>query len=147
MVDGGRDLPDVQHSNGSLCATNLSTIQKANITSAGTLLTHIFPGANVPAGTSLWSALSPQAQYGQLLRHLTAAWLNAGYFKSNATKYPLSQQQVVEMWEAVKSGGVYCPSSLGNCGTKGWSASQVISYIEQMYDNNSDINVNLCKKA
>lgn len=131
----------------TLCSTNLSTIQKTNITDAGTLLTTIFPGANVPAGTSLWSALSPQAQFGQLLRHLTAAWLNAGYFTSTAQDYPLTQQQVIQMWEAVKNGGEYCPSSLISCGNKGMSATEVISYIEQMYDTNSDISTNLCKVA
>lgn len=129
----------------TLCQTNLSTIQRADMLDAGTLLTNVFPGANVPAGTSLWSALSPQAQFGQLLRHLTAAWLNAGYFTAQSQRYPLSKQQVVEMWNAVKGGGLYCPASLLNCGTKGWTASQVISYIEQMYDTNSDINTNLCK--
>ena len=130
----------------ALCSTNLSTIQKSNITDPGTLLTSIFPGANVPDGTALWSALSPQAQFGQLLRHLTAAWLNAGYFTSSTQDYPLSQQQVIQMWEAVKNGGEYCPSSLLSCGNQGMSASEVIAYIEQMYDTNSDINVNLCKK-
>lgn len=130
----------------TLCQTNLSTIQRSDMLDPGTLLTSVFPGASVPAGTALWSALSPQAQFGQLLRHLTAAWLNAGYFTAQSQKYPLSKQQVVDMWNAVKvPGGVYCPASLLNCGTKGWTASQVISYIEQMYDTNSDINTNLCK--
>ncbi len=130
-----------------LCAANLATIQDSEMLNKGTLLTNVFPGANVPVGTSLWSALAPQNNHGQLLRHLTAAWLNAGYFTSTGQKYPLSKQQVVDMWNAVKAGGLYCPASLLNCGSKGWNATQVISYIEQMYDTNSDISTNLCKNT
>jgi len=81
------------------------------------------------------------------MRHLSAAWLNAGLFTSPTEKYPLTKQQVIDMWNATKSGGTYCPTSIvGGCGANGWSATQVINYISGMYDiNASGIEPDLCK--
>ncbi|MBA4175924.1 MAG: hypothetical protein C0505_05100 [Leptothrix sp. (in: Bacteria)] len=121
------------------CASGLQNLTLSNLLTHGTLLTNAgFVGA--PAGVGLWAVLAFPNSYtgGQLMRHLSAAWLNAGYFTSAATKYPLSKQQVIDMWNATKSGGTYCPTSMvGGCGTSGWSATQVINYISGMYDLNA----------
>lgn len=130
------------------CASGLQGLTPANIATQGTLLTSIgFTGA--PSGVGMWAVLAFPTSYpdGQLLRHLCAAWLNAGYFTSASEKYPITKAQVVEMWLDLKSTGIYCPSSVGSCGSNGWSASQVISYIEGMYDINSNVDPNLCKNA
>ena len=122
-------------------------ISSSDITSPGTLVSTVLPGASVPVKTGIWQVLAfpKDFQGGQLMRHLIAAWLNAGYFSASSEKYPLSKQQVVEMWNAVKSGGVYCPSSIGSCGSKGMNASDVVRYIESMYDVNSAIEADICK--
>lgn len=131
----------------SECATGMMALSKSDIATPGTLVANVLPGANVPVNTGIWEVLAfpTEFQGGQLMRHLIAAWLNAGYFASSAEKYPLSRQQVVDMWNAVKAGGIYCPSSIGSCGSKGMTANDVVRYIESMYDVNSDIEADICK--
>lgn len=130
------------------CANGMQNLTLANIATQGTLLTNAgFSGA--PSGVGLWAVMAFPNSFagGQLMRHLSAAWLNAGLFTSSAEKYPLTKQQVIDMWNATKSGGTYCPGSIvGGCGTTGWSATQVISYISGMYDiNASGVEPDLCK--
>jgi hypothetical protein len=128
------------------CSTTYSNIKSADIKDQGTLLTSAFPGA--PSGIGMWYALNSPTDTatfgtkGQLLRHLSAAWLNAGYFKTGSQLYPITRQQLTDMWNAVKFGGTYCPTS--SC-TSGWTADQVVSYISGMYDINSTPE-NVCKK-
>jgi len=131
----------------SECATGMANLSNSDITSPGTLVSSVLPGASVPVNTGIWQVLAFPTEYqgGQLMRHLIAAWLNAGYFYSSSEKYPLSKQQVVGMWHAVKAGGIYCPSSIGSCGSKGMNARDVIRYIESMYDVNSAIEADICK--
>lgn len=128
------------------CSTGMQNLSLANIATQGTLLTSIgFAGA--PANIGIWAVMAFPNSFtgGQLMRHLSAAWLNAGYFTSNAAKYPITRQQVIDMWNATKSGGLYCPGTIGGCGTSGWTAAQVISYISGMYDINSGVEPDLCK--
>jgi hypothetical protein len=130
------------------CAQGMGNLALANIATQGTLLTSAgFAGA--PTGVGLWAVLAFPNSFtgGQLMRHLSAAWLNAGLFTSPTEKYPLTKQQVIDMWNATKSGGTYCPTSIvGGCGANGWSATQVINYISGMYDiNASGIEPDLCK--
>jgi len=134
------------------CSSGLQNLTLSNIVSHGTLLTGKgFTGA--PAGAGMWAALAFPNSYnprGQLLRHLTAAWLNAGLFTGAAGKYPLTKEQVVAMWNATKSGGLYCPgvTIVGTSCTTGWSAQQVIAYISGMYDiNASGVEPDLCRAA
>ena len=128
------------------CGAGMQGLAASNIDTQGTLLTSIgFAGA--PAGVGMWAVLAFPNSYpnGQLLRHLSAAWLNAGYFTGSGAKYPLTKPQIIEMWNETKSGGTYCPSSMTTCGSSGWNAAQVISFIEGMYDINSMVDPNLCK--
>lgn len=134
----------------NVCSSGMQNLSNANVVTPGTLVETYFVGASVPAGTGFWSVLAFPTLYtgGQLLRHLIAAWLNAGYFTTNAEKYPLTKAQVIDMWNAVKGGGVYCPASLvGSCGTKGMNADAVIAYISGMYDLNAGVEADpdLCK--
>ncbi|MDE2323927.1 MAG: hypothetical protein KGL51_04555 [Betaproteobacteria bacterium] len=130
------------------CSTNYSNIKSADIQNQGTLLTVAFPGA--PTGIGMWYALNNPtdtttfgtATKGQLLRHLSAAWLNAGYFNTSSQKYPITRSQLTDMWNAVKFGGTYCPTS--SCSSP-WTADGIITYISNMYDINSTI-TNVCKK-
>jgi hypothetical protein len=138
------------------CDTNYAEIKKADIDSPGTTLQGVFPGwipvgiANTPIG--MWFAIYDPTNaifggptgIGQLLRHLSCAWLNAGYFAGSSALYPITKTQVIDMWTQLKTTGVYCPSSLSGCSTP-WTAYQVISYIEGLYDINAPV-VNLCIK-
>ena len=130
------------------CASGMQNLTLADLQTHGTLLTEAgFSFA--PAGVGLWAVLAFPNEFtgGQLMRHLSAAWLNAGYFTSDAQKYPLTRQQIIDMWNATKSGGTYCPGSIiGGCGTSGWTAAQVIAYIEGMYDINDGVGPDLCKQ-
>ena len=130
------------------CASGMQNLTVDNIKTPGTLLTGVgFAGA--PANLGMWAVMAFPTDYtgGQLMRHLSAAWLNAGYFTANATKYPLSKAQVIAMWNATNGGGLYCPTSLGTTCTPGWTAEQVISYISGMYDINDGVGPDLCKGA
>ena len=74
------------------------------------------------------------------MRHLLSAYLNANYFAG----YAITKPQVIDMWNAVKAGGTYCPTNM-SCGANGWTASQVIAYIQGMYDINADLLSDICK--
>jgi hypothetical protein len=147
------------------CTSGLGSVSPCDIKTRGTLVGQLFPGA--PGGDKgiwevlMWPTNYPTTRYkdgkcevkgnrdifsgkGQLLRALACAYLNAGYFGSTAQSYPMTQQQVKDMWTAVGFGGTYCPSGM-SCGTNAMTASQIISYIESMYDINADV-VNLCKQ-
>lgn len=143
--------------NGTIvtCTTSLNQVSFADISNQGTTIQSLFTGWT-PIGTyqgdvSLWWVIkSPNdamfggpGGLGQLLRHLSCAWLNAGYFQGSAAKYPLTKAQVVDMWGQLRSKGTYCPGSL-SC-IQPWTASDVIRYIENMYDTNAPVD-NLCKK-
>jgi hypothetical protein len=129
-----------------VCATNLNDISQATITNKGTNLQNVFPAA---PDVSMWYVLyNPNDTVfggkGQLLRHLSAAWLNAGFYTSSAAKYPLTKQQVIDMWNAVKMGGTYCP--VGVTCTRPWTVTDVINYISGMYDLNALSDPPVCKK-
>jgi len=137
------------------CTSSLTQVQFSDITNQGTTLQSLFPGW-APIGSyqgpvSIWWVInSPNdamfggpGGIGQLLRNLSCAWLNAGYFQSSSAKYPLTQAQVIDMWVQLNTKGSYCPGTM-TC-TKPWSAADVISYIEGMFDVNAPVD-NLCKK-
>lgn len=124
------------------CTSGKGKLKLADITAPGTLINDVFPGA-VAIDYGMWAVIAfPNEElFGdkrQLLRHLSAAWLNAGYFEF----YPLSRTQILNMWNDLRLGGTYCPTE--NCGSGGWTEQQVIAYIEGMYDFNADV-PNLCK--
>lgn len=129
------------------CASGMQNLALANIATQGTLLTSAgFTGA--PAGVGIWAVLAFPNSFtgGQLMRHLSAAWLNAGYFTSTTQLYPITRTQIIDMWNATKTGGLYCPGSVvGGCGTSGWTAAQVIAYIDGMYDINDGVGPDLCR--
>ena len=129
------------------CASGMQNLTLSNIVTQGTLLSNAgFVGA--PAGVGIWAVLAFPNEYtgGQLMRHLSAAWLNAGYFTSSTQRYPITRAQIIDMWNATKSGGLYCPGTIvGGCGSSGWTAAQVIAYIEGMYDINDGVGPDLCR--
>jgi hypothetical protein len=150
----GATFPQV---NGNIvtCSTALQKVVFTDITNQGTSLQSVFPGwtckTQYQGSVSLWWVLNAPndaifggaAGSGQLLRHLTAAWLNAGYFTSNSTRYPMTKAQVVDMWTQLSKTGMYCPGSM-KC-SKPWSPAEVIAYISGMYDDNAAVD-NLCKQ-
>lgn len=146
------------------CLTGLSKISPCNISNQGTLLNSLFPGA--PGGSKgVWEVLAWPTNYptttgsgtectvtgssdvfggkGQLLRALACAYLNAGQFGSSG--YPITMAQVIDMWNAVKSGGLYCPSSITCAPGVGMSGTDIINYIQGMYDINADVDGDICK--
>lgn len=133
----------------SVCSNGMQGLQLTDVLTQGTLLSSVFPGASPTYG--LWAVLAfPNDCGGQLLRHLSAAYLNAGAFNTSAAQYPLTQDQVKNIWVQLNTNGVYCPSSMvGGCGSLAWTQTQVINYISGMYDLNSDLppDPDLCTPA
>lgn len=124
------------------CTSGKGKLKLEDITNPGTLINNVFPNA-VTVDYGLWAVIAfpNEPLFGdkqQLLRHLSAAWLNAGYFEY----YPLSRTQILAMWNDLRFTGRYCPTQ--NCGSDGWTEQQVIAYIEGMYDYNAEV-PNLCK--
>ena len=76
---------------------------------------------------------------GQLLRHLACAYLNAGANQG----YPITTTQVIAMWNAVRSGGTYCPTGSSTCMT----AADIINYISGMYDTGVADTLEGCRKT
>jgi hypothetical protein len=70
------------------------------------------------------AGMRPNLNYPALGRAAVASWLNA-YHK--APNYPLTQAEVVAMFNAVYSGGRYDPTRLN------WDANQVKTYFESLY--------------
>lgn len=124
------------------CMSGLGDLTLSNIATPGTLVTTVLPGANVPPNTGIWAVLfSPNSFVaGQLMRHLISAWLNAGLFSD----YPITKQQVQDMWAATANGGTYCPTGI-TCNGNGMNAQDVIDYISGMYDFNAELTNDLCK--
>lgn len=118
----------------------------------GTLVRDLFPGALVPGPaqgfpeTGIWAVMAFPTYSGfnadgngQFIRHLSAAWLNAGTFPD----YPLTRPQIRAMWESAGSGGLYYPN--GGSGTSGGMSRQdIIDYIDGMYDFNAELEPALC---
>jgi hypothetical protein len=137
------------------CTTSLTSVAFTDITNQGTTIQSIFPGwtslSAYKGNVSIWWAINApnDAMFGgaggvgQLLRHLSCAWLNAGYFKSSSAYYPLTKAQVVDMWNQLNTKGTYCPGTI-TC-SKPWTKADVVSYIDGMYDVNAPVD-NLCKK-
>ena len=129
----------------AVCSTGLGNAKLTDITDQGTLLTAIgFSGA--PADVGLWAVLAFPSKFdgGQLRRHLGAAWLNAGLFIEDTAMYPLARSQIIDMWNATKSGGTYCPTGMTCSQSQRWTADQVIAYIESLYNINAEIEPELC---
>jgi len=130
----------------SVCTKGMQGLTVDNISMPGTLLTSIFTGAS---NVGVWQVLAfPQSvNNGELLRHLSAAWLNAGYPWPDGT-YPLTQVQVISMWTQLNSSSFYCPVGMTCAPTKAWDRNQVIGYITSLYDINAGTldDPDLCKK-
>ena len=126
-----------------ICDANFSVLQLTKMTVTGTTFSAAgfgVPGLAVVGNgiweLSIWSALASPGSFaggGQLLRHLVAAWLNAGYFTTITAQYPLTRVQIIAMWNATKGGGTYSPGG----GSVAWTANDVINYISGMYDLNA----------
>lgn len=145
------------------CTNGMSGVSPCDIAIRGTLLNAIFSGApafgvwealiwptNYPTatdvGTSSCALTGGQSDVfggkGQLLRHLSCAYLNAGAIPS---MYPITQAQVIAMWNAVKNGGTYCPTGPSGPGCA-MTADDIIAYISGMYDVGVDDGLEGCKK-
>jgi len=68
--------------------------------------------------------MRPNLNYPALGRAAVASWLNA-YFKPN---YPLTQADVIAMFNAVYNGGSYQVNA-----SVAWDAGQVMTYFESLY--------------
>jgi len=135
------------------CASGLGNLKYSDVSLAnqGTSLNSLFGGATSDSRVGVWAVLAfptnavfGGAERGQLLRALSAAWLNANYFTSDTQRYPLTTDQVKEIWTDLNTSGVYCPGPAATC-TNGWNAATVRQYIEGMYDFNSGVEPDLCK--
>jgi hypothetical protein len=135
-----------------ICASGLQGVKYSDITDHKTLLSSLFTGA--PSGVGLWAALAfPNDTNvnvngnGQLLRHLTAAYLNSQVGNwSNGGAYPITVAQIKAIWIATNGGvGCYVPGSTStSCTGAGMNRAGVISYIEGLYDIDAGIDPQLC---
>jgi len=124
------------------CQTGQSDVTSSIIADPGTLVTSLFPAAPGDyVGIGLWEVIAFPNNFddGQLIRHLICAWLNAGAVAG----YPLTQQQVQEMYAQLASSGYYCPDGVV-CAEGGMSAEDVASYIAGMYDINTSYESDMC---
>lgn len=109
---------------------------KSVMSATGTLVSDILSGA--VANTSVWEILAFPGLYppsGELLSHLMAAWLNAALHAD----YPIKQWHVLEMWQAMQGSSPYCPSSLVCNDSSGMNEADIIAYIKNTYELNSDL--------
>lgn len=132
-----------------ICRSGMQGLSMSDILTEGTLLSGIFPGS--PSSHGLWAVLAfpTHADFGgqgQLLRHLSAAYLNSKY-PSWSSPYPILTDQVKDMWVQLTSCGLYNPTVSSGCATTGMTASEVIAYISGMYDIAADLppDADLCK--
>lgn len=126
----------------SECKNGQKGLSAANIVSPGTLVSVVFPGAPAGPDVGLWEVLASPKDFGaagQLMRHLSAAWLNAGAVPN----YPMTQAQVRDMWSQLATGGVYCPPGI-DCHGGGMTPDEVVNYIEGMYDINASFDNEPC---
>lgn len=138
------------------CSSGLGGLALSAIVASGTTFESVFgndltpnAGVTVLKPVSLWAVLySPNSfgEVGQFARHLAAAWLNANFFLGSAAQYPLTPQQVKDMWTQVTTQGYYCPSGAACTAATGWTKDQVKDYIENMYDENAPV-PNYCPRG
>lgn len=126
--NGGHDIADPK----DVIAVDLSGTPLI-----GTPVDQVLPGA--PGNTGIWEVLAfPDfftSPSGELMSHLLAAWFNALTFPG----YPVKTWHISEMWEALKGGGAYCPSSLVCNTDMGLTTSDVIAYLTTTYDLTSGL--------
>lgn len=131
------------------CTTGLAGLKYSDVATPGTMFATIFgsDAGNSPTSgkaPSLWGVLAFPTDWpsGQLMRHLTAAYMNSLAFPD----YPIRPAQVISMWNQLRSYGVYCPSGPGTCGAgQALTAQGVIDYISGMYDSGLT-DPQMCKK-
>lgn len=129
----------------SICSAGMQGLALSDIVTQGSPVSLALPSAS-PTGPSvtspegfwgMWAVLAFPTEFngGQLMRHLIAAWLNANYFSD----YPITTQQISEMWAETSDGGTYM----------GMTAQDVIDYISNMYDINAEVgeDPDLCKNS
>lgn len=137
------------------CASGVGGLALSAISVSGTTFQGVFgndltpkSGVVVPRPVPLWAIIySPNSFQGnltQVARHLACAWLNAKFFLGSSAQYPLTPAQVVDMWKQITTTGSYCP--INTTCTTPWTAEQVKSYIENMYDINAPV-PNYCRSA
>jgi hypothetical protein len=143
------------------CSSGLGGLALSAIALPGTRFSEVFgsslalktsvSGVTADQADSLWAVIYDPNSFrtsgsisGQVARHLACAWLNAKYFAWDAAQYPITAEQVIEMWDQLLVSAEYCPAS--SCSGGGMTADEVKAYIEGMYDLNSPV-PNYCKKT
>lgn len=128
---------------------DISKNPKSVMDSVGTLVKTALPGAETQVSdtTGIWEFLAFPQNFAtlsdcDLMRHLIAAWINTQLLPD----YPIKTWHIREMWESLRRGGTYCPSSLACTGTMGLSSAEVISYIKTTYAGSESPLMFVCKK-
>ncbi|ANQ84152.1 hypothetical protein [Azoarcus olearius] len=124
------------------CVSGMQGLSLKDLKTPGTLASTAL-GGSVPGDPGIWAVLAFPNSFvdGMLVRHLCAAWLNAGYFPD----YAISRTQIQAMWAQLSTNGNYCPGNV-TC-TDPMTKDDVKAYIEGLYDFNADLTEpDLCKK-
>lgn len=134
----------------NICAVSgTSTLLLSNISFTGTTFAMAgFGPINGAPSQSIWAVLAAKnsfpANIKTLLYHCVAAWLNAVRFNTDAARYPLIPQQVIDMWNATHAGGLYCPGGTGCSVAASWNKDQVVAYISGLYHLGMEPDPDLC---
>lgn len=126
---------------------DISQNPRSVMNSVGALVSAVLPDADVPSSTGIWEFLAFPQNFAtlsdcELMRHLIAAWINTNLLPD----YPIKSWHIQEMWQSLRRGGTYCPSSLACTGTMGLTAAEVISYIKTTYSGTESPLLYVCKK-
>ncbi len=131
--------PPTLNATVSECTNGQGGLSADVIASPGTLVGTVFPGAAVGQNVGLWEVLAFSNGDDQMLRHLICAWLNAG----SIAGYPITRQQVQDMWSQLSTTGRYCPTSV-TCTDGGLDAGQVKEMIEATYGDSTPYQNTMC---
>lgn len=116
-----------------VCESGQGNIDPSTFATRGTSANSILPGAVGDDAIGVWEVLAFPSVYDSLVRHLLTAWLNAQAIPN----YPLTPQQIGDIWTQLGSGGTYCPPNI-TCDNGGMTRVDVVVYIESTYGAGED---------
>jgi len=125
-------VPPTFNATVSECVSGMGKLSAEVIQTPGTLVGDVFSGMLVSPTLGFWEVIAFSDIYDSLPRHLICAWLNAGAVSG----YPITRQQVQDIWSQLSTTGSYCPTSV-TCTDGGLDAVQIQQMIEATYGDST----------
>lgn len=132
-------IPPTFNATVSECVSGMGKLSTDVIETPGTLVSEVFSGGLANPTVGLWEVIAFSDMYDALPRHLICAWLNAGAVSG----YPITRQQVQDIWSQLSTIGRYCPTSV-SCNDGGLDAGQVQQMIEATYGYSAEYASTMC---